>query len=213
MEKGIGFFSVSLEILVLSKTVLNVRYGRKTFNSVAPRLIELPRRLLAIQVLMLVNGFSSALLRFYYGNDLIGNEIGAASKNVVGIAAGILDGLGLSSLKGALMSRGTREIARLIKAMGGSELSAYGLCHLGDYEATVFSRFSHNRSYGEALARGADYSELAEGHYTADALNTLAAKKRVELPICAAVYRVIYEKKNPAEEVKNLFLRDLKSEF
>ena len=66
----------------------------------------------------------------------------------------MLDGMHLSSLKGALMSRGTREIARLIKAMGGNELSAYGLCHLGDYEATLFSPYSHNRRYGEMLVKG-----------------------------------------------------------
>ena len=111
----------------------------------------------------LISAFSSQLIRFYYGRDLIGNEIGGASKNVIGIAAGMLDGLGLSSLKGALMSRGTREIARLIQAMGGNELSAYGLCHLGDYEATVFSQYSHNRRYGEAFVRGEAYTELAEG--------------------------------------------------
>ena len=61
----------------------------------------------------LVDSFSSDLIRFYYGQDLVGNEVGAAAKNVIGIAAGMLDGLGLSSLKGALMSRGTREVARL----------------------------------------------------------------------------------------------------
>ena len=77
-----------------------------------------------------MDAFSSELIRFYYGSDLIGNEIGAAAKNVVGIAAGLLDGLRLGSLKGALMSRGTREVARLICALGGKELSAYGLCHL-----------------------------------------------------------------------------------
>ena len=103
---------------------------------------------------MLVSEFSSELIRFYYGRDLIGSEIGAASKNIIGIAAGMLDGKGLSTLKGALMSRGTREIARLIKAMGGNELSAYGLCHLGDYEATVFSKYSHNRAFGEAFVKG-----------------------------------------------------------
>ncbi len=97
---------------------------------------------------MLVEALSGELIRFYYGQDLIGSEIGAAAKNVVGIAAGILDGMHLSTLKGALMSRGTREVARLIQAMGGNELSAYGLCHLGDYEATVFSPYSHNRRYG-----------------------------------------------------------------
>ncbi len=83
----------------------------------------------------LVENFSSNIIRFYYGTDLLGNEIGAAAKNVMGIAAGILDGMNYESLKGALMSRGTREIARLIKAMGGSEMSAYGLAHLGDRAA------------------------------------------------------------------------------
>lgn len=66
----------------------------------------------------LVNAFHSDLIRIYYGQDLIGNEVGAAAKNVIGIAAGMLDGLNLTSLKGALMSRGTREVSRLIKAMG-----------------------------------------------------------------------------------------------
>lgn len=85
--------------------------------------------------------FSSDLIRFYYGDDLIGNEIGGAAKMLSALRAGMLDGSPLlSTLKGALMSRGTREIARLIKAMGGNENSAYGLCHLGDYEATVPAR-------------------------------------------------------------------------
>ena len=111
----------------------------------------------------LVNEFSSQLIRFYYGEDLIGNEIGAAAKNVIGIAAGVLDGLKLTTLKGALMSRGTREIARLIEAMGGNPFSAYGLCHLGDYEATVFSTYSHNRRFGEMLVKGEKFDKLAEG--------------------------------------------------
>ncbi|MBO7368795.1 MAG: glycerol-3-phosphate dehydrogenase, partial [Clostridia bacterium] len=93
----------------------------------------------------------SDLIRFYYGNDLIGSEIGAAAKNVMGIAAGILDGSGMSTLKGALMARGAREVARLIKVMGGNELSAYGLCHRGDYETTLFSKYSNNRNFGEAF--------------------------------------------------------------
>ena len=131
----------------------------------------------------LVDEFSSQLIRFYYGEDLIGNEIGAAAKNVIGIAAGVLDGLKLTTLKGALMSRGTREIARLIEAMGGNPFSAYGLCHLGDYEATVFSPYSHNRRFGEMLVRGEKFDKLAEGYYTADALYRLGARYGVELPI------------------------------
>ena len=161
----------------------------------------------------LVQAFSGELIRFYYGNDLIGNEVGAAAKNVVGIAAGMLDGAGLSSLKGALMSRGTREVARLIRAMGGSELSAYGLCHLGDYEATVFSRWSHNRQFGEAFIRGESYTKLAEGYYTVKAMLELGAKYGVELPICRAVYDILYEKVNPESVLQDLFARGLKGEF
>ena len=135
----------------------------------------------------LVHAFSSRLIRFYYGDDLLGNEIGAASKNVIGIAAGMLDGKGKTALKGALMSRGTREIARLIKAMGGNEITAYGLGHLGDYQATVFSEFSHNRKFGELFVQGMDYGELAEGVATVKALLCLGEKYHVELPICQAV--------------------------
>ncbi|MEG0833091.1 MAG: NAD(P)H-dependent glycerol-3-phosphate dehydrogenase [Oscillospiraceae bacterium] len=161
----------------------------------------------------LVEAFSSELIRFYYGTDLIGNEIGGASKNVIGVAAGMLDGLNLSTLKGALMSRGTREIARLIKAMGGNELSAYGLCHLGDYEATVFSPFSHNRSLGEAFVRGEEYGALAEGFYTAKSMMVLKDKYKEELPICTAVYETLYENKNPREVLSSLFMRSLKDEI
>ena len=161
----------------------------------------------------LVQAFSGELIRFYYGSDLLGNEVGAAAKNVVGIAAGFLDGAGLSSLKGALMSRGTREVARLIRAMGGSELSAYGLCHLGDYEATVFSRWSHNRQFGESFIRGEAYTKLAEGYYTVRAMLELGEKYGVELPICQAVYQILYEKANPAKVLEDLFARNIKGEF
>lgn len=161
----------------------------------------------------LADSFSSDLIRFYYGNDLIGNEIGAAAKNVIGIAAGMLDGMGLSSLKGGLMSRGTREIARLIKALGGNELSAYGLCHLGDYEATLFSPHSHNRRYGEAFVKGESFGELAEGCYAVKALVALAKENNVELPICSAVNAVLYEGKDAAEIMKDLFQRSRKKEF
>jgi glycerol-3-phosphate dehydrogenase (NAD(P)+) len=161
----------------------------------------------------LVDAFSSDLIRFYYGRDLIGNEIGAAAKNVIGIAAGVLDGIGLSTLKGALMSRGTREVARLIAALGGKELSAYGLCHLGDYEATVFSPYSHNRLYGECVATGQPYTELAEGYYTVKALMELEARTGVEMPISREVYRILYEGADVREALDGLFRRSLKNEF
>ncbi|MBR3895043.1 MAG: NAD(P)H-dependent glycerol-3-phosphate dehydrogenase [Clostridia bacterium] len=161
----------------------------------------------------LVSQFSSDLIRFYYGQDIIGNEVGAAAKNVIGIAAGFLDGMKLSTLKGALMSRGTREVARLIEAMGGNPVSAYGLCHLGDYEATVFSPYSHNRKFGECFIRGEEFGALAEGYYTAAALHGLAQRYGVELPICEAVYRVLYENADFRAEMDSLFSRSLKNEF
>ena len=161
----------------------------------------------------LVDSFTGELIRFYYGDDLIGNEIGAAAKNVIGIAAGMLDGLGISSLKGPLMSRGTHEVARLIKALGGNELSAYGLCHLGDYEATVFSKYSHNRQFGESYVRGETYTALAEGYYTCAAIRNLCKKHDVDMPICRAVYKILYEGRDPHDALNRLFTRSVKTEL
>jgi len=161
----------------------------------------------------LIDAFSSSLIRFYYGEDLIGNEIGAAAKNVIGIAAGMLDGKGLSTLKGALMSRGTREVARLIVKMGGNEISAYGLCHLGDYEATVFSKFSHNRAYGERFIKGEKFEQLAEGYYTAKAIKKLSEEYGVDMPICNCVYEILYENADPEKTLEGLFNRSIKNEF
>ena len=161
----------------------------------------------------LVEQFSSSLIRFYYGVDMIGSEIGAAAKNVMGIAAGILDGMGYESLKGALMSRGTREVARLIKAMGGSEMSAYGLAHLGDYQATLFSSHSNNRKFGELLVTGKPYDKLAEGVATSHAMVNLGEKYGVELPICRAVYNSVTAKTVPQKAISELFLRSIKKEF
>lgn len=162
---------------------------------------------------LLVDEFSSDLIRFYYGNDIIGNEIGAALKNVVGIAAGMLDGMGLTTLKGALMSRGTKEVARLIEALGGDPLSAFGLCHLGDYEATLFSPHSHNRCFGESWIKGERFDQLAEGYYTVKAVKKLATEHNVDMPICDVVYNILYENAEPMAELGKLFSRELKSEM
>jgi len=161
----------------------------------------------------MADAFASPLLRFYYGNDLLGNEVGAAAKNVVGVAAGMLDGLGLSSLKGALMARGAREVSRLIHAMGGLELTAYGLGHLGDYAATLFSPYSHNRAFGEAFVQGRQFDRLAEGVPTTAALVKLAKHYGVDMPVSTAVHRSITGELNPREALEMLFLRPLRSEF
>lgn len=161
----------------------------------------------------LVSEFNSSLIRLYYGQDLIGCEVGAAAKNVMGLAAGMLDGYDCPGLKGALMARGAREISRLVRAMGGNELTPYGLSHLGDYQATLFSEFSHNRLYGENFIRGIPMDKLAEGVETCKALMRLSESYGVELPICQAVYRILFEGASAAETLQGMFDRENKLEF
>ena len=160
----------------------------------------------------LVEIFKSPLIRFYYGSDLLGIEIGAAAKNVVGIAAGMLDGLNFTSLKGALMARGTAELSRLVSALGGDKMTVYGLSHLGDYQATLFSDYSNNRRFGESFVTGKNFDKLAEGVETVAALMKLSESTGVELPISQAVYKILYENQNPQEQLTELFLRSTKSE-
>lgn len=161
----------------------------------------------------LADELRSEVIRFYYGEDIIGSEVGAAAKNVFGIAAGMLDGGGYETLKGVLMARGAREISRLVKKMGGNELSAYGLCHLGDYETTLFSPYSHNRRFGEAFVKGEKFTKLAEGVATTKALRMLGQKYGEELPITNAVYSILYENKEPMKVFLELFSRSTRQEF
>jgi len=161
----------------------------------------------------IIEFFKSPLIRFYYGNDIIGTEIGAAAKNVMGIVAGVLDGMNLTSLKGALMARGSREVSRLIKRLGGNPLSAYGLCHLGDYETTLFSKYSHNRSWGENYVLGKKFDLLAEGVHTARALSLEADRLEVDMPITTAVNTMILDKVPPRTVMEQLFDRSLKDDI
>lgn len=192
--------------------------------------------------LEIVERFKSDSMKLYLGDDLIGAEIGAAAKNVFGIAAGILDGAGLQSLKGALMSRGLHEVSRLIVAMGGKKLTPYGLSHLGDFEATLFSRNSNNRRFGEAIIKFIKDGNcnnlrsdcfrsgqiinrcqekdcrlrelaLAEGVATSLAIYNLGKKYNVDLPISNLIYRVLHEGADPFTGFKELFFRSNNKEF
>lgn len=96
--------------------------------------------------------------------------------------------------------------------MGGNELTVYGLGHLGDYEATVFSKYSHNRRFGEAFARQEPFEKLAEGAATVKALLQLSAKYDVELPICQAVNAIVWEDQDAQEQIDKLFMRPVKFE-
>lgn len=161
----------------------------------------------------LAKELSSELIRFYIGTDIIGAEVGAAGKNVLGIAAGMLDGLEMSCLKGALMARGTREVSRLVKAMGGDTITPYGLSHLGDFEATLFSQFSQNRRYGESYIKGEKFEKSAEGVATIKGFMHLAKKHNVEMPITEALYNILYNNCDATEQLKTIFNRNLTFEF
>jgi glycerol-3-phosphate dehydrogenase (NAD(P)+) len=161
----------------------------------------------------LIEMYSSPLIRLYIGQDLIGNEVGAATKNVIGLAAGMLDGLELSALKGALMSRGSREISRLIRAMGGDEQTVYGLAHLGDYQATLFSEHSNNRAFGEKFVTNKKFEGLAEGVPTLNAVIQLAKSHDVDLPICKALHNILNVGHDPRTVLKELLLRPVRGEL
>ncbi len=111
------------------------------------------------------------------------------------------------------MSRGTREVSRFIESMGGNPLSAYGLAHLGDYEATLFSKHSQNRKYGEAVVTGEKIAKLAEGVDTVKAVYQVSQKNQIAMPITEALYGVIFEEKDLKSSFENLFKRETKPEF
>jgi glycerol-3-phosphate dehydrogenase (NAD(P)+) len=161
----------------------------------------------------LSSALASPLIRPYWGDDFVGNQVGAALKNVVGIAAGILDGLGWQGLKGALMVRAPIEVGRLIRHYGGNARSAYGLAHLGDYEATLFSPHSHNRMYGEAFARGEKFGKLAEGYYTLEAVKKISDAAGIDMPIVQALYSAIYGGADIKAGIQSLLEREGKGEF
>ena len=161
----------------------------------------------------LVKMFSSSLIKFYQGNDMIGTEIGAAAKNVMGVAAGLLDGSDHEVLKGPLMARGAYEVGKLIKAEGGKLISAFGLCHLGDYEATLFSKHSHNRGFGEKFIQGEKFEKLAEGVYTCGAMLKMAEKHHLRMPITKAVFDVVQGHKDPQTVLDELLTQSNIKEF
>ena len=164
--------------------------------------------------------FSSALLRLYSSDDLVGVELAGGLKNVIAIAAGIVSGLGFGhNTLAALVTRGLAEMGRLIRAKGGQEYTIAGLAGIGDLMLTCTGRESRNRRVGEEIGRGrtlaavlADMPEVAEGVRTCLAMPKMAAAAGVEAPIANAVVGVLYGGVPPRDAVKSLMTRSLKSE-
>lgn len=164
--------------------------------------------------------FSTSWLRVYTNEDVIGVELAGAVKNVIAIAAGVLDGLQAGyNAKSALLSRGLVEIARLGAAMGAGQETFFGLAGVGDLATSCFSPEGRNRSCGEALGRGKKLKEylasvewVVEGVATAKSVVGLARKYHVDMPITEAVYAVLYEGMDPIEGIGRLMSRELKAE-
>ena len=159
-------------------------------------------------------------LRVYTNDDVIGVEYGGALKNVIAIAAGVVDGLAYGdNTKAALITRGLAEISRLGVARGANALTFSGLSGLGDLVVTCMSEHSRNRYVGEELGRGrclddvvASMKMVAEGVRTTKAAYGLSKRVGVEMPITAEMYKVMFERKNPRVAVNELMARRPKSE-
>jgi glycerol-3-phosphate dehydrogenase (NAD(P)+) len=164
--------------------------------------------------------FSTQWFRIYTNSDIVGVELAGASKNVIAIAAGILDGLGAgNNAKAALVTRGLVEIMRLGVAMGGQEATFHGLAGVGDLITTCVSPEGRNRSVGEQIGKGkkladvlAGMSSVAEGVPTTRAVKELARRFDVDVPITDAVYSVLFEDKDVLHALTDLMTREPKPE-
>ncbi len=165
--------------------------------------------------------FSTDYFRVYTNADVIGTELGGALKNVMAIASGISDGLGLgSSTRAALITRGLAEMTRIGVAMGAVEKTFMGLSGLGDLVLTCTGTLSRNYTVGFRLGKGerledilANMTMVAEGVATSESAYELSERHGVEMPIIEQIYKVIREGKSPPDAVKELMTRSLKSEY
>lgn len=164
--------------------------------------------------------FSGATLRFYTNDDVIGIELGGALKNIIAIAAGVAEGLGLGhNTVAALITRGLVEIMRLGTALGARRETLAGLAGLGDLVLTCTGELSRNRSVGCELGHGKKLAKIlggmrmvAEGVGTTAAARALARKTGVEMPITEQMYSVLYENRSPKDALRELMERRLKAE-
>ena len=164
--------------------------------------------------------FTQPWLRIYTSDDPAGVEIAGAAKNVIALAAGMLDGLGLGfNAKSALLARGLAELVRLGVAQGARAETLFGVAGVGDLATTCFCPEGRNRTLGEAIGRGTPLAEaqkstqsVVEGVETARALHDLARDRGLSVPIIDAVHRVLFKGQAPSEAVRELMTRAAGSE-
>jgi len=159
-------------------------------------------------------------LRVYTNSDILGVELAGAMKNVIALAAGLIDGTGLGdNAKAALLTRGLAEITRLGVAMGAAPLTFAGLAGLGDLVTTCISPTGRNRSFGERVGKGMSVNEardatesVVEGIATCESVVQLAARHKIEMPITQAIYEILFKNKPVKQAVADLMRRELKAE-
>jgi glycerol-3-phosphate dehydrogenase (NAD(P)+) len=165
--------------------------------------------------------FATPYFRVYSNQDMIGVELGGAVKNVIAIAAGVIDGLGLGlNTRAALITRGLVEIQRLGKRLGADQRTLAGIAGVGDLILTCTGDLSRNHTVGKKIGEGLKLDDIlsemrmvAEGVKTAKSVYNLSRKVDVEMPICREMYRILYEEASPQEAVYRLMTRDLKYEL
>lgn len=167
------------------------------------------------------NLFSNEYLRIYTGTDEVGSELGAAVKNVMAIASGIIAGLGYKdNTRAALITRGLQEMIRFGTHFGGQAQTFIGLTGIGDLIVTCSSENSRNFQAGKQIGQENDVqhfldtnTKTVEGVRTAKVVHELARKEGIDMPICEEVFQILYEGKEPKNCANDLMLRDLKKEF
>jgi glycerol-3-phosphate dehydrogenase (NAD(P)+) len=210
MSELLGGIADSGRVAVLSgpNHAEEVARDYPTASVLASDEIELARRL--------QTELSTPRLRVYASRDVVGVELCAAAKNVMGLAAGVSDGLGFGdNAKAAIITRGMAEMARMGEAFGAQPRTYAGMAGMGDLVATCTSRHSRNRRAGELLAKGvpaewieSELGQVAEGLTTAPALRGLAESRDLELPITAAVCDVAFGGKTPLDALAELMARE-----
>ena len=164
--------------------------------------------------------FLTSRFRVYTSNDILGVELAGSLKNIIALAAGMLDGLGMGdNTRGALLTRGLAEIVRIGRKLGADPMTFSGLSGIGDLVTTCLSRHSRNRFVGEQIGRGRKLESIlshltmvAEGVETTRSGHDLSLKHEVEMPITAEVFKVLFEGKAPSDAINDLMIRDPKAE-
>ena len=168
----------------------------------------------------LIRRFNNDRFRVYASDDLIGVQLGGAVKNIIAVGAGIADGIGFgANARTALITRGIAELTRLGVALGGKEATFKGLACLGDLVLTCTDNQSRNRRFGLAIGQGMSTQEaeesigqVVEAVRNAKEVHELAHRMEIEMPICEAIYNILYKDVPPAEAAHTLLTRDLKFE-